>query len=128
MIADTDLARRRSCNHQPKQLRHADWKFGNQFNAYLLEGQQDGLWEETSELNLSAKQSPLLGFVLNTDPIKTEISQVSAVNSEYSRVIANGARNPDEFMDEYKAKLKAAGIDKLKEEVQKQVDEYWKTK
>ena len=106
----------------------ADWKFGNQFNAYLLEGQQDGLWEETSELNLSAKQSPLLGFVLDTDPIKTIISQISAVSGEYARVIANGAKDPDEFMDEYRAKLKAAGIETLKEEVQKQVDEYWKTK
>lgn len=107
---------------------NADWKFGNQFNAYLLEGQQDGLWEETAELNLSAEQSPLLGFVLNTDPIKAIISQISAVNGEYSRVVANGAKDPAEYMDEYKAKLKAAGIDKLKEEVQKQVDEYWKTK
>lgn len=107
---------------------NADWKFGNQFNAYLLEGQEDGLWEETAQLNLSAKQSPLLGFVLNTDSIKTEISQISAVNTEYSRVIANGVRNPDEFMDEYRAKLKTAGIEKVKEEIQKQVDEYWKTK
>ena len=107
---------------------NADWKFGNQFNAYLVEGQEDGLWEETAELNLSAKESPLLGFVLNVDPIKAEISQISAVNSEYSRVIANGAKDPEEYMAEYRDKLEKAGIAKLKEEVQKQVDEYWATK
>ena len=107
---------------------NADWKFGNQFNAYLLEGQDDNLWEETAELNLSAKESPLLGFVLNVDPIKSEISQISAVNAEYSRVIANGAKDPDEYMAEYRDKLEKAGIAKLKEEVQKQVDEYWATK
>lgn len=107
---------------------NADWKFGNQFNAYLLEGQEDGLWEETAELNLSAKQSPILGFVLNTDPIKTEISQVAAVSGEYDRIIANGAKNPDEYMSEYRKKLETAGINKIKDEVQRQIDEYWATK
>ena len=107
---------------------NADWKFGNQFNAYLLEGQEDGLWEETAELNLSAKQSPVLGFVLNTDPIKTEISQVAAVSGEYGRIIANGAKNPDEYMSEYRKKLETAGINKIKDEVQRQIDEYWATK
>ena len=107
---------------------NADWKFGNQFNAFLLEGQDGGLWEETAELNLLAKQSPLLGFVLDTTQIKTEISQVSAVNSEYARIIANGAKDPAEYMDEFRAKLETAGIQRLKEEIQKQVDEYWSTK
>lgn len=107
---------------------NADWKFGNQFNAYLMEGQDDNLWNETAELNLSAQESPLLGFVLNMDPIKTEISQISAVNTEYARVIANGAKDPAEYMDEYRAKLEKAGIQRLKEEIQKQVDAYWATK
>ena len=107
---------------------NADWKFGNQFNAYLMEGQDDNLWNETAELNLSAQESPLLGFVLNMDPIKTEISQISAVNTEYARVIANGAKDPAEYMDEYRAKLEKAGIQSLKEEIQKQVDAYWATK
>ena len=107
---------------------NADWKFGNQFNAYLLEGQEDNLWEETAELNLSATPSPLLGFVLNVDPIKNEISQISAVNTEYSRAIANGVKDPAEYMDEYRAKLETAGIQRLKDEIQKQVDEYFATK
>ena len=107
---------------------NADWKFGNQFNAYLLEGQADNLWEETAELNLSAKESPILGFVLDTDPIKTEISQVSAVTGEYDRIIANGAKNPDEYMAEFRKKLETAGIQKIKEEVQRQIDEYWAQK
>ncbi|MBO4898645.1 MAG: ABC transporter substrate-binding protein [Clostridia bacterium] len=107
---------------------NADWKFGNQFNAYLLEGQEDNLWEETAELNLSAKQSPILGFVLDTEPIKTEISQVAAVSGEYTRVIANGAKNPDEYMDEYRKKLETAGIYTIKDEIQRQIDEYWNKK
>ena len=107
---------------------NADWKFGNQFNAYLLEGQDDNLWEETAELNLSAKKSPIIGFVLDMEPIKSEISQVTAVGGEYARVIANGAKDPDTYLEEYRKKLETAGIQKIKEEVQRQIDEYWKTK
>ena len=100
--------------------------FGNQFNAYLQVGQDDDVWEQTSKLNDEAIKSPLLGFVLDTDPIKNEISQISAINSEYAlnTFIVNGLDNWDEYMK----KLETAGSKKVLAEIQKQVNEYWKTK
>ncbi len=99
------------------------WIFGNQFNALLTEGQDDSVWEETDKLNREAVKSPILGFVLDTKPIKSEISQVAAVRAEFTEksIVVDGFAKREEMMN----KLKAAGIDKVKEEVQRQINEYW---
>ena len=34
----------------------------DRFNAYLVDGQDDDVWEETKRLNGEAKMSHLLGF------------------------------------------------------------------
>jgi len=102
------------------------WVVGNQFKAPLSVGQQDGVWEETAQMNIDAVKSPLLGFKLDTDPIKNEISQVSAVSAEFALTAAIVNNNADH--DKMMKKLREAGIDKIKEEVQRQVDEYFKTK
>ena len=101
------------------------WMFGNQFNAMLQQGQEDGIWEETKKLNDEAIKSPLLGFAFDTDPIKSEISQISAVDSEFGvgTFIVNGMDNWDTYMK----KLEQAGIKKVIAEIQKQVNEYWET-
>lgn len=101
------------------------WIFGNQFKALLSEGQQDGVWEETAQMNIDAVKSPLLGFTLDTEPIKNEISQVSAVSGEFQLQAAIVNNNAD--YDKMMKKLKEAGLDKIKKEVQRQIDEYFKT-
>lgn len=103
----------------------APWKFGNQFNAILEKGQADDVWEETAELNETSEKSPLLGFVLDTDSIVSEISQVESIISEY-KVMKTGAENPDNYWDTMKKRLKSAGYDKIKAEVERQVKEFLK--
>lgn len=99
------------------------WMFGNQFNALLAEGQADDVWETSAKMNLESIKSPLLGFTLNTDPIKSEISQLAAVSDEFSKQlqIVEDYANYDKMM----AKMKDAGIERVLAEVQKQVDAYW---
>ena len=106
---------------------NGSWKLGNQFNSYLLEGMPDDAWEQTMELNNKAKKSPLLGFVFDQSPVSSQIAQVNAVMSEYSTTIANGSIDVNEYYDEYMSRIKAAGIDEIREEVQRQIDEYKKT-
>ena len=105
---------------------NASWKFGNQFNAYLIEGMADDVWERTIEMNNNAKKSPLLGFVFDPSAVSSEIAQVTAVSSEYA-ALYNGSREIDEFYDDYISRMKAAGIEKIREEAQRQLDEYKKT-
>lgn len=101
----------------------AAWKFGNQFNALLLEGQADDVWEETKKLNDSAYKSALIGYTADTALIRTEITQVESVIGEYS-IITKGSKNPDTYYNDFKLKLKDAGNDKIVEEINRQVKEF----
>lgn len=107
---------------QPK----ADWKFGNQFNSIILEGQDDDVWEQTIEMNESAVKSKLLGFTFLTTNITRELSNVTSVVSEYNTGMQKGYNDPKNYLSEYKSKLKTAGLDKMIEEAQRQVDEFLK--
>jgi len=96
------------------------WMFGNQFNAYLLEGQPDDTWELTHELNMTAEKSPIYGFNFNPDPVIDKIVQIKAIQKEYDNIFIY----PEEKLDEYVLKLKEAGIDEVVAETQRQIDEW----
>ncbi len=104
---------------------NVDWAFGNQFNALIKEGQDLDVWEQTMKLNDEAIKSPLLQFTLDTEPIKTELSQISAVNEEFHfyQFVVEGLGGKLEA--DYRAKLEAAGLQKVKDEIQKQVDAFF---
>ena len=103
---------------------NAAWMFGNQFNAFLVPGQEDGLWEQTIELNNNADVSDLIGFSFNTDPIKIELAQCETVIKEFLPSITAGAVDPDEYMPKFLDKLEKANVDKIIAEKQKQIDEW----
>lgn len=100
------------------------WIFGNQFSAYYLPGQEDGIWEETDKLNREAEISPLRGFTFNPSNVQSEIAQVGSVIKEY----ANGqytTKDIDKHIAERNEKMEQAGLQAIVDEVQKQIDE-WK--
>ena len=101
------------------------WEFGNNFNAYLYGEQEDNVWEETKKVNETAIVSNVLGFSPDTEPIKTEMASCEAVIGEYLGTLTLGAVDPEEKLPEFQKKLKQAGVDKVIEEFQKQIDE-WK--
>lgn len=97
------------------------WKFGNQFNAWYLPGQNDGVWEETDQLNREAEVSVLRGFTFDPSNVQSELAQLGAVVKEY----ANGqytARDIDTYIAERNNKMEQAGLSKVVEEVQTQID------
>ena len=109
---------------------NTDWMFGNQFNAYFVSEEQASanVWEETAKLNTSATPSVALGFSFNSDPVKTELAQLAAVGEEQGELVTYG---PDELSEALPAlieALKGAGAEKVQAEVQRQLDEWAKTK
>ncbi len=102
---------------------NASWKFGNQFNAYVLKGQSADLWEETKALNDSAESSVLLGFIPNTDEILTEISQCVTVHNEF-KAMEQGSTNYEELYEKFVKKMEESGIDVIQKEIQRQIDEF----
>lgn len=106
----------------------ADWKFGNQFNALVTDGSDADVWEQTEKLNEEAYASPLMGFVLDETNITNEIANCNSVRAEFNYVWMGASLDYKEHMEEYKAKMEQAGIRKIIEEVQKQVDAFLASK
>ena len=99
------------------------WMVGNQFNSWLVPGQEDGVWEETEAINRSAVPAALTGFIFNTEAVTTEIAQIRSVEEEFNRQFIY-ADDVDAWFKQYYNKMKAAGVDKVVEEAQRQIDEW----
>ncbi len=101
---------------------------GNSFNGYEIYMEDKSLVLKNSfikEVNEKARGSKLQGFTLDTDPIKTELAQVTAVVNEYKKSLNSGAV-PDamKVYEEFQQKLVTAGDDKIVAEIQRQIDEW----
>ncbi len=110
-----------------KYTPNASWQFGNQFNAYFTNSQKPGIWAETLQTNEKAKKSRLAGFVLNAELIKNELSQLATVEKEYG-ILGSGSVDIEPTYTEFMEKYKKVGCDKVIAEVQRQVDEWVKSK
>ena len=86
-----------------------------------------GAWEETRKLNDASVPSVLLGFALDTEPIKNEIAEITAAGAEFEDMM-NSLMDLETAIPEYIDALTNAGADKVLAEVQRQVDEWKATK
>lgn len=83
--------------------------------------------DKMAEYNNEAILAAHIGFVLDTTNITNEISACSNVISEYKYLTLGQLESQDavnKAVDEFVAKLKENGSEKIVEEVQKQVDEW----
>ena len=73
------------------------------------------------------KYIPMLSFTLKTDNIKNELAALKDVSEQYGKSLRIGLMaDVEEGMKILTEKQKAAGIEKVKEEILKQYDEYLK--
>ncbi len=101
------------------------WVLGSVFNGYEMEsdpvGWFDYLQNEVQGENVEV--SPLLGFKPDVSKLSTELAHIKAVEGEYYRGLCDGALvDHEKTYDEMMKKLKVAGLDKVKKELQSQVD------
>ena len=106
----------------------ACWKFGNQFNAFLLEGQEPNVWEKTRRVNDEAEEPFTRGFTLNEKPIKSNVAQCNAVMGEYKNLSYGSVSDYSDKSSEYDSRLNTAGQQDIKKEIQSQFDEWYKNK
>lgn len=102
---------------------NSDWMFGNQFNAYYTDASKVGAWDATRKLNEEATPSPIVGFVFDQTPVKTELAQIQAITKEY-QTMGIGFIDLDATLPEFIQRTKDAGGDKVIEEINKQLDEW----
>ncbi len=101
------------------------WVIGNQLLNYLLPGQPDDLYINWEKFNNEAERFPLMGFVFDDTNVKNEISQMTGIVAEYSSIFSGSVANPGKLLDERNEKLKTAGIEKVRDEIQAQIDAWW---
>lgn len=66
----------------------------------------------------------LAGFSLNQDPIAAEIAALKSVCDEYKVTLEKGVVDPEQGLADLRKALDAAGVDKVLEEINRQIDEY----
>ena len=104
------------------------WMTGNVFLNYLVEGEDENKLKDLAEFNKEAIKPWYYGFVFDPIPVEQDIAAISNVMEEYNKQMTLGAVDPDTLIDNYRAKMKTAGIDKVQEEAQRQLDEFLASK
>lgn len=77
-----------------------------------------------AEMMNSAQANPYLNFKPNTDAISGEITALNNVYIKYVGALVYGADEPEKLLAKASVELKAAGYDKVKAELQKQLDAF----
>lgn len=123
-ISDNMIKAKADSRYKPNM----DWVFGSVFNSYLKEGQPANVWEETKKINATSNVNPVGAFKFNSDPVSTEIANLTAVWSEYKKGLTTGTLEFDKTWPAMYERLKKAGEDKYVAEVTKQFNEFLKKK
>jgi putative aldouronate transport system substrate-binding protein len=103
------------------------WIMGNSFNAYLNQAVRDEDLEVMKSINEGPDtvKSNLAGLVFDTEAVSTEFSQIVAVYGEYKDGLLGGLKGSDgwqAYYDEFRAKVEAAGAQKVLDHLQGQLD------
>lgn len=85
---------------------------------------KNAIIREFSDSIPDSRKSPALGYCFNIEEVSTEYSAVTAVIQQYIPSVNCGTLNPETNLAEFREALKAAGIDTVIEENQKQLDEW----
>ena len=79
-------------------------------------------WEEKIKADDTAEK--FSSFIIDTSKIETEYAACNSVHQQYWWPLELGYTDIDKGLAEYEAKMKAAGVDKVRAEIQRQLDEY----
>ncbi|SCW61053.1 putative aldouronate transport system substrate-binding protein [Paenibacillus tianmuensis] len=100
---------------------------GNMFLLNRFPKDPADKWEQYDKFNKSAKNAPLLGFQFDSSKVENELAAVKSVSEEFKKAFETGSVEPSEVLPKAIDKLKAAGINKVMDEAQKQLDA-WRAK
>jgi putative aldouronate transport system substrate-binding protein len=82
---------------------------------------------EIAEQNNRARTSVLMGFTMDSSGLLTEIANVNAVWDRYKDLVFGGVEDPAVIVPRAIAEMNAVGLQKIKDEAQRQINEWAKT-
>ncbi len=81
-------------------------------------------WKKVYDGYKSARISDTRGFSFDPTNVEAEIAALDAIWNSYSAELVTGTSDTDEAAKEILKQMEAAGLDKVREEAQRQLDEY----
>lgn len=107
-----------SCTYHPEMT----WIWPNTYIAKQWATATKDLGTKMNEFNKAAKKSKVMGWVFDSTPVANEITACSNVVKEYAYGLEVGAVDVDEVLPKFQQALKDAGIDRIIEEKQSQIN------
>ena len=92
--------------------RNFGWGLGTEFISYLMEDQEDGLWDEVKAINQNTPMTKLIGFNFDAteSTLKQKISNCKAVVNKYITAFEKGQfKDKDKTYQQFMKELKEAG-------------------
>lgn len=103
----------------------SSWAWRNDALGYPQAGSWDQWDKIIAEEKKLAAPNILDAFVLDTDPVQTEFAAINQVKNQYGKPLQAGlTADVNKAYDTFLSQSKNAGLDKYRDEVQKQLDEY----
>lgn len=104
----------------------AGWLFGNQYLTKVWEGDDLDVWDQMKDFNNNAIASKAMGFSFDSTEYATEIAAITNVHNEYVTTLGGGLADPDEVLPRLYDELDKAGMQKLIDGKQAQLDAWAK--
>ena len=110
----------------PKHDDYIPWRngMGNITLLPPLVGEGVGFWDTFKNYYGSAESTPILGFIFNQEPVSSEMAAISNVAAEYAFALMAGSIDPAEKLDEFLKKLDDAGMQKIIDEANTQLQAF----
>ena len=112
-----------------KPERYEDYQMADQYyffpycaNTPPLQGEGADFWTKLKFFNKNIRTSKAVGFSFDNSKVLTEYQLCEYVIEEYYTAILSGAVDPGKMIERADQKLKEAGIDKVIQEKQRQLD------
>ena len=100
------------------------WMMPNQFLTHVWEGNDPDLWDQIKEFNDNAMVSKASGFAFDSTQVANEITAVQNVYNEYQANVEYGFVDPETGIAEMNDKMMTAGLQKIIDEKQAQLDSW----
>ncbi len=110
--------------NEDNAAQYPDLKIGD---PILEKANADQYRVDIHKMNQEAKASELLGFVFNPEKVETEVSALDNIIQKYQATLLTGSAGVNGLqavLDQMHAEQEAAGIQKVIEEVQSQIDAF----
>jgi len=104
------------------------WQLPNQFIAHVWNGNPPDIWAQYQAFNDSATKSKAFGFIYDSSSVMDELVALNNVADQYLNALATGSVDPVTVLPQLNAALYAAGLQKVIDEKQAQLDAWLATR